>query len=98
MTHLQKAYDALVDKLEKQLRQSYADNDALSHKNTIREMKMTKFVYEHMGYEGLLAFATMIDQHEKDERNDQNYDHGFVEMVVNEYEKKPGTWVKRGTK
>ena len=94
MTHLQEAYDALIEKMKEKLIKSHQENDALSHENTLREMVMTKFVYDSMGSEGLLAMAALVDEHERKERKDPKYNYGFVEMVKQDYPEKKGTWTK----
>ena len=98
MTNIHRAYDALIEKIEEKLSQSYRDNDQLSHENTLREMVMTDFVYEYMGSAGVMALAAVVDQHERKTRNDPDYNYGFLEMVKVDYPEKEGTWVQRSKK
>jgi len=92
MTHMQEAYDALVEKLKNSIKKAHAQNNADTHSNTLREQVLMKFIYTHLGKGGALAAASLVDAHEALEKGDPKYDYGYVECVQCDYPDTKGTW------
>lgn len=85
MTHMQEAYDALIDKLKEQVREAYAENNADSHGNTLREKILMDFIYKQGGKSHALAAAALVDAHEAKVKGNPKYDYGYVECVQMDY-------------
>ena len=68
MTHMQEAYDTLIDSLKAKVKEAYAQNDADMHANTLREKILLDFIYAHMGKGGALKVAAQVDAHEAKEK------------------------------